>query len=161
MLVFIASGKSFKRLNVKNAESEAFKILETKKCFIFMLHAFKYGETWQITEKLPNPKIAEITGNETVLEHTLQPLETSIIALRKSDVFSPKLKVNIISERHENVSTHAEIFIIALAPDATEFINTFSLFSGVIVLFFFIRAFLFLFLDFDKKHYTYLLYKLR
>ena len=68
-------------------------------------------------------------------EHTLQPFETSIIALRKSVVFSPKLKVNKISERHENVSTHAEIFIIALAPDATEFIKTFSVFSGVSVLF--------------------------
>ena len=45
VLVFIASGKNFNRLNVKKAESDALRTLATKKCFILTLHTFKYGET--------------------------------------------------------------------------------------------------------------------
>ena len=88
-----------------------------------------------MTEKPPNPKIADITGSETLLVQSLQPFETSRTELIKSEIFSLITRLFKISERHEKVSTHAEIFIIALAPEATELINTFSLFSGVIVLF--------------------------
>ena len=41
VLVFTLSGKSFNKLNVKNAESDALRTLATKKCFICTLHAFK------------------------------------------------------------------------------------------------------------------------
>ena len=83
----------------------------------------KYGDTWQITEKPPNPKIAEIIGRETFLAQILQPFVTSRIPFKKSSVFVPRLKLSIIPEIQAKVSTHAEIFIIAFEPEATEFIN--------------------------------------
>ena len=118
-----AFGNRFKSCEVKNAERAEFRILETIKFFIFTLQSFKYGELWQITENPPKPKIAEITGSAILPEHILHPFVTSSTALRKILKLSFKLKLLIIPEMQENVSTQADIFIIAFAPDETEFIN--------------------------------------
>ncbi len=80
-----------------------------------------------MTEKPPNPNIAEITGNDILPEQILQPFVTSKIEFKNSVMFSLSEREFIIAEMHEKVSIHAEMFMIALAPEETEFIKANSL----------------------------------